>query len=885
MKFGLLMKILLLTLCTLITFSLISCGEDIPDEHVHVYDENAWVVEKAPTLKEEGIESNVCTECNEKLTRPLDILGVVELKIVQNPSITEYFTGDTFIPNGLKVSAVLSDGSEVEIDNYKYSPSGELTSEVKEITVTYSGKSVTTPISVDPARKCRIANAADYEDGTLILINGYYTGDVLHESKSRMLIMDYSSDSFISLDRDAGIYKVGDRIEIYATVSSDSHGKFLTYSERNTDEASTVISNSYYIDYGTKYAYKADTSEAISSAFSGGELDIYKYITVSGIFYLYNDGDKWILHTNENADSKEETALSGGKYVSVSNLNIDGLLDKMLPYEDTDSLPGLAVKGSITALYTSEDAEGYNLTVLADDWIKIDMYDKMHDYVYELAYAFLNAGMQVDYDQYNTRRNINPTPEMATASQRVFLDCSSYVNAVYYNAFGVNVLPYEIREKSATTKNFTDYAMNNPGTADVVGFWTVADYETAEEKAALLEEIKYSLQVGDVITYRKTKGTGHSLIYVGNGKILHCANSGSYTHNESDPNKSYDTLAFGDIKTETVSNLFEFASAERYLLKSDKENFSILRPIARGLAPTEQTLCRLTIPHLNIEKSVDCGMYTSVFAGDTLIYTVTLQNIGSALIEGITFSDTLPAGTTLLSYDEGITVNGRELSWTGSLEKGKKATLTYSVTVDASALGSTISSEGTVNGLKLNTVTNTVSKVKRDLISALVTKANEYISSGASFDDPILAAKQLYLDVFGVDIFGYGSISEALADIIDVEGLSYNSDAAVIDMMMTNMCAGYAIKGSNPFHNERIRAITKEYLAIGDVILAEHSSKTVVYIYLGEGNCLAVTSKSGTATAEIISKDASRNILVTLYSYDKYAVLRPSLIIDSSDTQ
>ena len=61
------------------------------------------------------------------------------------------------------------------------------------------------------------------------------------------------------------------------------------------------------------------------------------------------------------------------------------------------------------------------------------------DVVKEVAYAYFNQGKQINYNQTHSRRNLNVSPEDATSQHMVYLDCSSYVNAVYYESFGINI--------------------------------------------------------------------------------------------------------------------------------------------------------------------------------------------------------------------------------------------------------------------------------------------------------------------------------------------------------------------------------------------------------------------------------------------------------------
>lgn len=84
----------------------------------------------------------------------------------------------------------------------------------------------------------------------------------------------------------------------------------------------------------------------------------------------------------------------------------------------------------------------------------------------------------------------------------------------------------------------------------------------------------------------------------------------------------------------------------------------------------------------------------SVLAGDTVTYTVTVTNVGDAdytTASPAAFTDDLSAVLDDATYNDdannGATVTGAVLSWTGPLAAGATTTITYSVTVDAPLRG------------------------------------------------------------------------------------------------------------------------------------------------------------------------------------------------------
>ena len=70
-------------------------------------------------------------------------------------------------------------------------------------------------------------------------------------------------------------------------------------------------------------------------------------------------------------------------------------------------------------------------------------------------------------------------------------------------------------------------------------------------------------------------------------------------------------------------------------------------------------------------------------------------------------------------------------------------------------------------------------------------------------------------------------------------------------------------------------------LSVGDVILAydESEARTVSYLYVGDMTLVKITSDGGVCESVTMTDDiyASSHVLVTLYTHDKYVVLRPSM--------
>lgn len=535
-----------------------------------------------------------------------------------------------------------------------------------------------------------------------------------------------------------------------------------------------------------------------------------------------------------------------------------------------------------------------------------------YDIIVELAKAYDRQGAQIPYDQLNARRSIYSSPEDATAQRTIFLDCSSYVNSCYREAFGVNVLPYEIGATgtSPSTVNFNTYAKENPDAVDVVGYWEpLTDCATDEARAEVVDFISKNLQIGDILTYRHgvSNGTkGHTYIYVGNAvenkEFMHCAGAGSYVVNSKNPALSYDSLASeieseGTIETAALYNIFKNTSHSRYIFKKTESDtvysFGIIRPLARGLTPTEEALNRMKIAGLSMEKTSSVCENASVNTNDILTYTVTLENTNSTALSGVTISDTIPGGTEFVSGDSGVAANGSSVSWTGDVAGGATITVSYSVKVTATIPGTLIVSNNTyVSGVKLGCITHSLSGYSASQKAKLGEVLAGYADNGLKFDNTIELAKTLYKSTYNADIFAYSCAGDMLDDLIDTPNRTRFNSTELSKMIAPNMYGGLDIRYGWLYlesENDKTRLPKEEHLSVGDIIVADWNNDDTAgetaYVYAG--NKTLITADDGTAKALTIGDDIytkGDNIIISLLGYDRYAVLRPSLVLDAPET-
>ena len=124
--------------------------------------------------------------------------------------------------------------------------------------------------------------------------------------------------------------------------------------------------------------------------------------------------------------------------------------------------------------------------------------------------------------------------------------------------------------------------------------------------------------------------------------------------------------------------------------------------------PEASTEHRVNQPGFSLAKTADPPSGSAIDPGQKVTYTLTAANTGETRLDPVTLTDDLSAVLAHAKYNGDaavetndlnsgeLTVEGDVLSWTGVLDVGATVTVTYSVTVDASAAGEIL--KNTVSG-------------------------------------------------------------------------------------------------------------------------------------------------------------------------------------------
>lgn len=308
------------------------------------------------------------------------------------------------------------------------------------------------------------------------------------------------------------------------------------------------------------------------------------------------------------------------------------------------------------------------------------------DVVLTVADAYKHRGFALQYNQLSMDRAVRCTPrrwrglspESATEQHLSFLDCSSFVWAVYKEAFGLEM-------RSDLTWYMVDM------TEYCVFSYSPTHEETKEERAAILEKMHALLEAGDCIIYARGVGTsGHAMLYLGDDTILHCTavdGRGDYDY-KTRRNRLSDV---GSLKYDPLDILFVepdgTPETRRSLFGADKKCFVVLRPLLKACEPTENTLRRMAgCRKLDMTVLSDPAGGRNAAVGEEICYTLCLNNRGDARTVEVGFA--APKGTAPIG-------SGRIQT---EIEAGGQLSLDFRVRVESADLAQLDAPVVTVNG-------------------------------------------------------------------------------------------------------------------------------------------------------------------------------------------
>ena len=775
-----------------------------------------------------------------------------------------------------------------------------------------------------------------------------------------MLVKDLETDDIIAVRNvkygtfaNGYGYKYGDLVELSVTVKEEVTSGYATkrYLDFNSDNPvkieDTILTRNNKVEYTFDDAVEMPNYKNWQSVL-GKTSAVYTYVHITGVLYTskYNGAsDKVmaaVLTANTEAMSwnnvKVETKSSGRlatlrNNIMTQNIGADWLdyFGGEYVYENSSSnykAQGYMKEVDLYAVYTGGNSAYAQLQILSADWMgevpqKPVSELTEQDMIREVALSYYRQNNQIQYDQTLSRRNINISPEEATAQHQMYLDCSSFANAVIYESLGINIIPDNavngttVASTYAQTGRIANYASENPNNPDVIKHFVRADFDTVSEKATVAKFIDDNLQVGDVLNYRKPGETGHIMVYIGDGLWIHCHGRDYNDDDLTTPSSAYDQT-WGFEATEgaigflyTYDLLYDNDTGDykttgkigRYLLGDSTKmtSISLLRPLNRvGATVTDKTQTRMEYRGIDVEKTLDAGVNSSVQKGQELTYTLNIKNHSSMDYTGVEVKEVLDSNVTLVSAPAGYTLNNGVLTFKVDLPSYKLTTVSFKVKVNASATAGTIikSEQTTVAGISQAKNVNSVAGLTTAELNIIAEKAREYATAGRTFTNAMDFVEELYNEI-GVTIPNYTTVGSALDDILDIDAdVLKNTDIA--KLVAPELYGGRSMSNAYVRNSDVIRMMEQYNLSVGDVIIAEFDVRDkvsgswvkkgnlvyVVYVYVGNSQLVAFTNESNVSTSTDTcvlltmsgTKASASHILVSIFNYDRYAVLRPSVM-------
>jgi hypothetical protein len=187
--------------------------------------------------------------------------------------------------------------------------------------------------------------------------------------------------------------------------------------------------------------------------------------------------------------------------------------------------------------------------------------------------------------------------------------------------------------------------------------------------------------------------------------------------------------------------------------------------------------------------------------------------------------------------------------------------------------------------MKIFETVNTVGAFTNEQLNAVADKAREYATNATTFSNPITLASSIYKDALGIDIFGVGSAA-AIIDNLFVENgtiFALNQQGALAEMVVPRLYNCTKISS----YDDVVPIYFENNFMPGDLIFCNWGENYRLYVYLGNGELVAVDNTATAATLVENGLEAHKYVSTNVYrldtvlskvrTYEKAVVLRPSI--------
>ena len=598
-----------------------------------------------------------------------------------------------------------------------------------------------------------------------------------------------------------------------------------------------------------------------------------------------------------------------------------------------------------------------------------------------VAEAFYYRGGSLQYDDYSMIFNSNSnklvrkrrsdsikSPEDATSQDIKYSVCSEFVANVYYEAFTKNGSGYTFKYGNGNelglvesskfvnmaNKNKSDYynsnlavyyANFNTNTYDV-------NIDGVEVNESNYRDIFANiLQPGDIISYRYNTW-GHVVLYLGDDLIINTTstsrNKESYDDGYSGLGGSYNyqtkkdyldpwgTIGYVSLQEDVLNYKDKYS---KYVFEdgthtTDTNNpkvteLSIIRPLNEltNANINTKTCNRMKHEKLVREKTASVSKYETIKVGDTIKYTITLENKSTnENYNNLIVTDTVPNNTKFVSFGGDVEgkIQDNNLSWTISVPANSKKTISY--TVEATSKGLIVNDKTIADNIKLNTIETLVAnRLSEEDISMINDLNNENDKQYQNIKDLF---KEIYPEIDVPDVSEvfeiYFAKHENEEDYFDKYGYNFTVDATgntsyghsfetgtkelfilknkneieekYRDMYIDGMFGGVFAKTQddtfekNIYDDKRNKTWTDESFMIGDIIYVyDDDYQTDTYMHTNNGySTFLYTGDNSLVTVQdgkllVLNNTDSQRVIDSLMGQNAFIVLRPSNIINDDN--
>lgn len=584
-------------------------------------------------------------------------------------------------------------------------------------------------------------------------------------------------------------------------------------------------------------------------------------------------------------------------------------------------LPGLPQSDRYVVIRPSINMN-VNLSLNEDEYFNDadkEGYTELEKALIATAEAYLLRGDRTQYTDDNAGKSLYRwesgvrQPEDYTVDQYGYTNCAAFTYDVHWTTYGYAPKSYNSKGNSITlntTANLASSAARGWNEETLTGdnkstifHYTPEGVLSDEEKAEKTEQICSLLRPGDIICIRRTTGSGHAMLYVGGGLIIHSSGSSYSNANKTDTHEA-------SIRFRAVMDLFDPNIVGKTSYVFNLKSFSIIRPQNNTTAKvTENAANRAeNMQGIIAEKISSTAMGKTVNPGDTVTYTFYIFNT-TKQEKQVVIKDELSQLATFVSATDGGKCADNVISWNLNIPADTRIPVSYTIKVkdDVNPNMKIDGGKATVNGVLHKCFDTVVGHTltageQAKLVEAVNTLADKKLKLNA-----VGQANKIYQTAFNVDNI-FGSDVKTLSDLVNGSGTnnvgifndsSNYSDSAIVvltDMNTSNACkmvapglfGGHNVytssRSNDPFYRYmdmadnplRSRYFWEKDLVVGDLLVMQGEQTECLYIYTGNNTFVSLTPDTMFETQSVTDLLGYAPSTDWLYT----AVLRPSLVLE-----